>query len=749
MSEEAFLLDLRLRGTRHAVPLTAIGGKLVRSGEGWRTDGTVQLVQPPGSFSFFLYGDEDVSLRSSIGASALPPGSTYRIQLFDLSGEFVAEHDFPLKGRRASLSAPGRPLRGRVSIDLPGPAVVAPLRIAVEPEGNGEGDGRFDPFAVLPQSLHEALRVEMATDEVVPQPHPWFMPNWYRRFSQDRGARKGSPLLDYARRSSGEALTFHPLIDPERAAPGSGPALLNDLRTRAAFPNRAAAIAQRLGLAVSPPDLLPDDPDAWLKPLPRQPHSVMPDVSIVMVLSGPLADAEDAIEALLTRRSGAAIEVILVAQDVPKRDLPRLREWQRIFDAIRVVDVESGLAFAVALSAGVTEAQADLLAIVGSGTVVADDWFVALSDGLRHAMHSVPKLVEADGIPRAGAPYDCLLLRRQDFATFMSGESILGPPALSATTVQSRSAGNPAFRRAGPPSPLPLGPLRIAIKVAYRRGPLANSGDHHFAAALAAAFEQHGHQARIDHSAEWYSRSERVDVVIALCGRGRYVPRPHERNVAWVISHPDDATAEALGGYDHVFAASPRLVQRFAADGIDATLLLQCTDPARFNPGEAPTEPRLIFVANSRQVLRPVAAAAVKEALPLEIYGRGWERFEARQFLRGHSVANADLPALYRSGIVFNDHWADMAEAGILSNRLFDAAACASPIISDPVEGVDRLFGDLVERVSPGEALAPIVARLYAESSARRAERLDLARSIAAEHSFLARAQTILRTIRP
>jgi len=796
-------LELRLRGTRHAVPLAVAtpGVTAASRGDGWHLAAAAELVEAgntrdpaaPARFSFFFHGDEALTLRSSIGESNLPSGATYGLRLYDLAGRFLGQHDFPLRGRTAVLAAPGVPGRGCIVLSLPGPAILAPLRIAIDSAGPPAADRQ----AALDR-LRPALPAAMAAllgGEDPERPHPWFMPNWYRRFGQERLRRAGSAVEDYARRGPVEPLPVHPLFDTEwyvaayAPPPGVTP-LAHFAVHRDHAPNPAWALADRLGTTGrrTAPDALPDDPDLWLAPgdLPGSPTEAV-DMSVVVPLAGRLAAAEPTITALLASGDPAASEILLVEHGVAPVDLPRLWEWARLFARLRILRCpEAGVS--AAINHGVAAAQGTTLALVAPGTIVDQERLAALRSILaRDAAAVQPVIVQPDHRLRSagrswqpaaseidGPTGECLVLRRADFCAAGGLDPAMSPPAAFADLgARLRAATGKPLRLAGAiavpchedradPVPAGLPPrrtaprpaaagaaLRIAIKVAHARGPIENSGDFHFATALAQALRAAGHAARIDRSADWYRRAEPADVALVLRGRSAYRPRADQINLAWLISHPDEAEAAELAAYDHVFAASPRLAARLAEQGLPASLLLQCTDPGLFHPaGTAPAAPRLIFVGNSRQVFRAMPAAAVAEALPLELYGRSWEKFAARQFLRGISVANADLPALYRAGIVFNDHWGEMAEAGILSNRLFDAAACASPIISDPVEGIAGIFGDLVATVMPGEPLAPVVARLVGEGKAERRRRLDLAGRIAAEHSFAARARTIVATVR-
>ena len=53
-------------------------------------------------------------------------------------------------------------------------------------------------------------------------------------------------------------------------------------------------------------------------------------------------------------------------------------------------------------------------------------------------------------------------------------------------------------------------------------------------------------------------------------------------------------------------------------------------------------------------------------------------------------MPNRDLAGYYSAaGIVLNDHWAGVAAWGVLSNRLYDAAASGAFVISDHVDGIE------------------------------------------------------------
>lgn len=295
--------------------------------------------------------------------------------------------------------------------------------------------------------------------------------------------------------------------------------------------------------------------------------------------------------------------------------------------------------------------------------------------------------------------------------------------------------------------------LRWAIKIAAPDVTVRDGwGDYHFALALKRALERLGQQVAVDCRHAWYrDTAELDDVVLVLRGLGEYAPRPDHANLLWVLSHPDLVTVEEADLYDQVFVASEVFAGTLAQGATTPVeVLLQATDPSKFMPGpqDGPRHP-VLFVGNSRHRSRPMVQAAVAAGLDLAVYGLGWDGVIPAKYVKGDRVDNDELPSYYRSAdVVLCDHWPDMRRLGFISNRVFDAVACAAHVVSDEVPGMHALFGDAVVVHAPGGDLAANVQSVLSRPDEGTDARREAALRISREHSFHARAMQLVAAAR-
>lgn len=295
-------------------------------------------------------------------------------------------------------------------------------------------------------------------------------------------------------------------------------------------------------------------------------------------------------------------------------------------------------------------------------------------------------------------------------------------------------------------------PLRWSVVVSSPKGPDGDKwGDTWFARDLVAALVRAGERARVVHRGGASSPArEEDDVVLVLRGLRRVVPRPGRATwLLWVISHPELVEDDEPAQYDATFAASAHW-SRAGAFGVPVVSLLQATDPRRFCPAAAApdTGARVLFVGSTRGEFRPIVRDALAAGAPVTLYGVGWEAFVPADAIAGDFLPNTDLPGAYAgAGVVLNDHWPDMAVEGFVSNRLFDAAATGTRVLSDPATGLAEVFDDVVRTYDDPTALSALLTGDLDATFPSRAERLALADRVAREHSFDARAAALLEHV--
>jgi glycosyltransferase involved in cell wall biosynthesis len=266
---------------------------------------------------------------------------------------------------------------------------------------------------------------------------------------------------------------------------------------------------------------------------------------------------------------------------------------------------------------------------------------------------------------------------------------------------------------------------------------------------MAGALRRLGHRAvvqALDEVDEPRSRS--CDVQIVLHGKANVRRTSGQSHVLWVISHPDTLDAGACDEADLVAVASRAHATRLARQTTTPVVeLLQATDPARF--GRRPADQRwqypVAVVANARHVTRPIVSDALAAGLHPAVIGRGRGRGQGRELVVATHVRNDQLATVYSSiGVLLADHRPDMRRNQFVSNRLFDALACGTPIVCDANEGVTDLFGDIVATYAQPEELGELVAASLRDPVAARARAEEGKSVVLAHHTFDDRAAQLL-----
>lgn len=277
-------------------------------------------------------------------------------------------------------------------------------------------------------------------------------------------------------------------------------------------------------------------------------------------------------------------------------------------------------------------------------------------------------------------------------------------------------------------------------------------GDRYFVDSLAASLRSCGVEA-VSYRREHSNRREQVfdDVNLVIRGLDRVSPIPWAINILWIISHPDDVTVEEVQSYDLVFAASESwAVGMTERSGGLVEPLLQATDTSRFYPSDEETNRgETVFVGgNAYNHRRQVIDDAVATGVPVRLHGHGWKGVVPEHYLGHEHLDNVSVGAVYRGASrVLADHWPDMAAQGFIQNRIFDAVACGTPVITDDVHGLRRVFGSLVQTYESIAELSNLLSRNCEDRFGGLEERCKQAEAVQQDHSFDARADYLLRRV--
>lgn len=235
--------------------------------------------------------------------------------------------------------------------------------------------------------------------------------------------------------------------------------------------------------------------------------------------------------------------------------------------------------------------------------------------------------------------------------------------------------------------------LTIAIK---SPNPVSDKrwGDYFYALSLKRSFQKLGFKVKIHERENW--GYDDADIIIVLRGLIEYNTKPEHLNLMWNISHPDFISNEEYEKFDIVFIASNKFANDLA-NNIKTIVkpLLQCTDPNVFYPcHNNEFNDEILFVGVTRGIFRPIIRDLIKSNFEFSVYGGGWEKFIDKKYIKGDFIENNVLHKAYSScKILLNDHWEDMAQNGFISNRIFDALACKTFIISDNIKSVNEVLG--------------------------------------------------------
>jgi glycosyltransferase involved in cell wall biosynthesis len=302
------------------------------------------------------------------------------------------------------------------------------------------------------------------------------------------------------------------------------------------------------------------------------------------------------------------------------------------------------------------------------------------------------------------------------------------------------------FANEDPGGDLPK-PVDVSIKVPAPRQETARQwGEFHFGNSLAKALHRQGYTARVDCLESWESARKEGEFELVLRGQE---PLPVARNSQslWILSHAERIDEDEIRRAEAVFCAS----SVYEPEGKTVTPLLHCTDPEIFSPRERISniahEVLFVGACYPQRRRRGIVRWAVDAGLPVSVIGARWGWLPDGWWIRRH-VRNERLGALYSSaGVVLNDHPSTMRERGFVNNRVFDVLACATPLVSDVIEGLPEGFEEFIYCVGDAERLRDAVDAALSENPAMKKRRVEFSQHVREQHSFDSRAAVIVEQL--
>jgi GT2 family glycosyltransferase/spore maturation protein CgeB len=283
-------------------------------------------------------------------------------------------------------------------------------------------------------------------------------------------------------------------------------------------------------------------------------------------------------------------------------------------------------------------------------------------------------------------------------------------------------------------------------------------GDLYFGQGLKRELEKSGLNVKIQILPEW-EKDNFAYANIVLRGLSVFNQPSHQLNIMWNISHPEKVPVDEYKNFDYVFVASSSHTDNLKKRGLDNVYVLyQCFDETVFNaePAQNPVEfeSDILFVGNTRNQFRKIVRDIISwgnlRKYNFKVYGQGWKKFIDKKYIGGDLIENSELKYYYQNTkILLNDHWDDMNDHAIASNRLFDASACGTFIISDSNSAIKELFGsDVIEEYESRSSLYKLLDYYSGNPEARR-ERADKARAIVFKnHTFSHRTDQLLSIVK-
>lgn len=167
---------------------------------------------------------------------------------------------------------------------------------------------------------------------------------------------------------------------------------------------------------------------------------------------------------------------------------------------------------------------------------------------------------------------------------------------------------------------------------------------------------------------------------------------------------------------DIVLTGSSKKNKIYREEGVNSHFLPQFTRVDKFYPAvQENLKRKLLFVANQWPdfPIRKTVQYAKDTGIQIDVFGDNWDNIlvdGAASWWKARQIPNDQLKFFYSSAdIVLNDTRPDMIDAGFISNRIFDATACGTLVISDYMPEIEEIYGDSVPMYKSPEEFKQLI----------------------------------------
>lgn len=215
-----------------------------------------------------------------------------------------------------------------------------------------------------------------------------------------------------------------------------------------------------------------------------------------------------------------------------------------------------------------------------------------------------------------------------------------------------------------------------------------------------------------------------------------FVPNRNKfKNTPDTFKYNTDASLNNnLDYFDLIATPAKNTLRKLQDLGYNAVFVPQFTNPQKFT--YAPQEELktdLLFVG-STWYERISVTYALEYGYDIAVYGLNWEGKIPEHYIKGSYIDNRNLNKYYSSAkIVLSDHAEDLAEMGLVINRLYDASAAGAFVISEYSPYIEEIFGDTIPLFKTKEEFKQLID-YYLAHPEQRQEKAAAAREITMKH---------------